>query len=205
MSTIDRNVQLAAAGDMTAFEELYRTYHGGVYRLCLRMTRNVSDAEDLTQNVFVYVFRKLQTFRGESAFSTWLHRLTINEILMHFRKRVVKMEKTTEDGEPPIVIVRGTQNPGRMGIIDRISLDEALRQLSPGYRAVFLLHDVAGYDHGQIGNLLGCAEGTSKSNLHKARLKLRQLLTKRTSPDAIRNLPLRRRPLNLKLRQRTAC
>lgn len=176
MATIDQNVQLAAAGDMAAFEELYQRYHRRVYNLCLRMTRRVSEAEDLTQNVFIQLFRKLNTFRGESSFTTWLHRMTVNEVLMHFRKNAVRKERTTDDGDIPIQVVHGTENPARMPVVDRIALDEAIRQLSPGYRAVFILHDVEGYEHEQIGKILGCAVGTSKSQLHKARLKLRRLL-----------------------------
>ena len=178
MMTVDRDVQLAATGDMEAFEQIYRRYRRRVYCLCLRMTRSVSEAEDLTQDVFVQLFRKIGTFRGEASFATWLHRLTVNEVLMHFRKRVVKNEQTTEDGSTPIQAEYGTENPARMSLIDRISLNEAIRQLSPGYRTVFILHDVEGYDHHQIGQMLGCAIGTSKSQLHKARMKLRQLLRK---------------------------
>lgn len=203
MSTIDSTLQLAAAGDVTAFEKVYQTYHRRVYALCLRMTRSVSDAEDLTQDVFVQLFRKLKTFRGESSFSTWLHRLSVNEVLMHFRKPRVKMEQTTEDGTTPTRIVSGTQNPDRMSLVDHISLNEAIKQLSPGYRAVFILHDVEGYEHQQIGEILGCAVGTSKSQLHKARMKLRQLLTRRTSTQRTRH-DLCARPLNLKLRRQLA-
>lgn len=177
---MDPNVELAAAGDITAFEELYRSYHRRVYSLCSRMTRNVSEAEDLTQDVFVQVFRKLNTFRGESSFATWLHRLTVNEVLMHFRKGAVRPKRTTED--PPTSVVRGTENPARMSLLDRISLNNAVMQLPPGYRAVFVLHDVEGYEHHQIGEMLGCAVGTSKSQLHKARLRLRRLLTRQTPP-----------------------
>ncbi len=183
MVTADQNVLLAAAGDMAAFEELYRRYHRRVYSLCLRMTRNVSESEDLTQSVFVQLFRKLKTFRGESSFATWLHRLTVNEVLMHFRKPAVRAERTTEDGTIPTRVVVGTENPDQMSLVDRISLDEAIRQLSPGYRAVFILHDVEGYEHQQIGRILGCAVGTSKSQLHKARMKLRRLLKKRAAPQ----------------------
>lgn len=180
MFTVDPNVQLAADGDVTAFEELYKSYHRRVYSLCLRMTRSVSEADDLTQDVFVQLFRKLKTFRGEASFATWLHRLTVNEVLMHFRKAAVRPEQTIED--PPIQVVGGTENPARMSLLDRISLDEALTQLPPGYRAVFVLHDVEGYEHHQIGKMLGCAVGTSKSQLHKARMKLRRLLKKQTPP-----------------------
>ncbi|HEX6648797.1 MAG TPA: RNA polymerase sigma factor [Pyrinomonadaceae bacterium] len=179
MFTVDPIVQLAAAGDIGAFEELYRMHNRRVYSLCLRMTRNASDAEDLTQDVFVQLYRKLKTFRGESLFTTWLHKLTVNEVLMHFRKRRVRIEQTSEDGAMPVEITTGTQNPDRMSVIDRIALHDAIRQLSPGYRAVFVLHDIAGYEHNEIGKILGCAVGTSKSQLHKARLKLRRFLKER--------------------------
>ena len=179
MFTVDPIVQLAAAGDIGAFEELYRMHNRRVYSLCLRMTRNASDAEDLTQDVFVQLYRKLKTFRGEALFTTWLHKLTVNEVLMHFRKRRVRMEQTSEDGATPVEIATGTQNPDRMSVVDRIALHDAIRQLSPGYRAVFILHDIAGYEHNEIGAILGCAVGTSKSQLHKARLKLRRFLKER--------------------------
>jgi RNA polymerase sigma-70 factor (ECF subfamily) len=176
---IDRNVQLAAAGDMAAFEEVYRTYHRRVYTHCLRMTRNVAEAEDLTQEVFIQVFRKLKTFRGESLFTTWLHRLTVNAVLMHFRKLKVRPERTTDDGEMPNKFPTAREWSSTARLMDRITLNEALAQLSPGYRAVFILHDLEGYEHHQISEILGCAIGTSKSQLHKARFKLRRLLRRR--------------------------
>src|SRR5918999_929529 len=163
----------AAEGDMKAFEELYQRHNRRVYSLCLRMTGNVVEAEDLAQEVFIQLFRKIGSFRGESAFTTWLHRLTVNQVLMHFRKRGVKMEQTTDDGETPVQIVRGTEDPNHMPVVDRIALDKAIAQLPPGYRTVFVLHDVEGYDHDEIARTLGVSEGTSKSQLHKARLKLR--------------------------------
>jgi RNA polymerase sigma-70 factor, ECF subfamily len=165
----------AAAGDMRAFEEIYRRHHRRVYGLCMRMTQNIAEAEDLTQDVFVHLFRKIGSFRGESAFATWLHQLTVNQVLMHFRKHK-KREQTTDDGEMPDQIVKGTEHPARMQVIDKITLDNALAQLSPGYRAVFILHDIEGYEHEEIGSILGCSTGTSKSQLHKARLRLRKLL-----------------------------
>ncbi|HET6889920.1 MAG TPA: RNA polymerase sigma factor [Pyrinomonadaceae bacterium] len=183
MTTADLDVQLAAAGDMEAFEKIYRRYHARVYGLCLRMTRNVSQAEDLAQDVFIQLFRRINTFRGEASFATWLHRLTVNQVLMHFRKPAVKTEQTTEDGTTPLRIAGGTENPGKMSVIDRISLAEAIRRLPKGYRAVFILHDVKGYEHEQIGQMLGCAVGTSKSQLHKARMKLRRLLNERITPQ----------------------
>jgi RNA polymerase sigma-70 factor (ECF subfamily) len=175
--------QSAARGDMSAFEELYRRHHRRVYSLCLRMTQNVSEAEDLAQEAFVQLFRKIGSFRGESAFTTWLHRLTVNQVLMHFRKRSVRDEKTTEEGETPDQAVLGTENPDRMHVVDRIALDNAIAQLPNGYRTVFVLHDVEGYEHEEIGRMLGCAVGTSKSQLHKARMKLRGLLKRQNSAE----------------------
>ncbi len=179
MTTVGPDAKLAAAGEREAFEKIYRRYHYRVYCLCLRMTRNVSQAEDLAQDVFIQLFRKINTFRGESSFATWLHRLTVNQVLMHFRKPTAKTEQTTEDGTTPVRIASGTENPGKMSVIDRISLGEAIRQLPNGYRTVFILHDVEGYEQAQIGQMLGCAVGTSKSQLHKARMRLRSLLSKR--------------------------
>ena len=175
---------MKSTSEMEAFEEIYHLHHKRVYSICFRMVRNASDAEDLTQQVFIQLFRKLHTFRGESSFTTWLHRMTVNQVLMHFRRRMVKTEKTTEDGSTPIRIVSGTENPSRMALIDRIALNQAIGQLPAGYRLVFILHDVEGFEHEQIGKMLGCAVGTSKSQLHKARQRLRQLLMgRRTTPQ----------------------
>lgn len=170
----------AAGGDMGAFEQLYARHNRRVYSLCLRMTGNVAEAEDLAQEAFIQLFRKIGSFRGESAFTTWLHRLTVNQVLMHFRKRSVKLERTTDEGDTPVQIVRGTENPNKMPVLDRISLDSALKQLPPGYRSVFVLHDIEGHEHEEIAKILGVAVGTSKSQLHKARMKLRRLLKKQT-------------------------
>jgi len=175
----------AAKGDMAAFEELYKRHNRRVYSVCLRMTHNVSEAEDLAQEAFIQVFRKIGSFRGESAFTTWLHRLTVNQVLMHFRKRSVKLERTTPEGNTPEQVVRGTQNPNTMPVVDRIALDRAIAQLPPGYREVFMLHDVEGHDHEEIGQILGVATGTSKSQLHKARMKLRRLLREQKTAPAL--------------------
>ena len=166
----------AGAGDGKSFEELYRRHYRRVFALCLRMMGNPTEAEDMTQDVFLQLYNKIGMFRGESAFTTWLHRMTVNQVLMHFRKKSTRSELLTDEGETPIQIVKGTENPGTMPVIDRISLERALRQLPPGYRTVFVLHDVEGYEHYEIAGMLGIAEGTSKSQLHKARLKLRQLI-----------------------------
>jgi RNA polymerase sigma-70 factor (ECF subfamily) len=166
----------AAEGDMGAFEELYQRHNRRVYSLCLRMMQSPPEAEDLAQEVFIQLFRKIGSFRGDSAFTTWLHRMTVNQVLMHFRKRSVKLEQTTEEGDTPVQVVVGTGNPNTMPVVDRIALDKAISQLPPGYRTVFLLHDVEGYEHEEIARQLGCSVGTSKSQLHKARMKLRMLL-----------------------------
>lgn len=168
--------QRAASGEMPAFEELYQKHHRRVYSLCLRMTQNPPEAEDLTQEVFIQLFRKIGSFRGESAFTTWLHRLTVNQVLMHFRKRSNKDEKVTEEGETPDQIVPGTENPLAMPVVDRLALNKAIAALPPGYRTVFILHDVEGYEHEEIARMLRLSVGTSKSQLHKARMKLRNLL-----------------------------
>ena len=174
--------QAAAGGDMVAFEEVYQRHHRRVYSICLRMLQNSYEAEDLTQDVFIQLYRKIGSFRGDSAFTTWLHRMTVNKVLMHFRKRTVKFEKTTEEGETPVQIVPGTDNPFRMPVVDKIALENAIDQLPTGYKNVFVLHDVEGFEHEEVANILGCSVGTSKSQLHKARLKLRKLLKKKAHP-----------------------
>jgi RNA polymerase sigma-70 factor (ECF subfamily) len=178
------DVELAtrsAEGDREAFAELYQRHFRRVFALCLRMTGNPSTAEDLTQEVFIHLFNKIGSFRGESAFTTWLHRMTVNHVLMYFRKSSTRSELLTHEGETPIQIVRGTENENKMPIVDRIALEKAVAQLPPGYRSVFILHDVEGYEHEEIGRMLGTSTGTSKSQLHKARLKLRDLLRRQAA------------------------
>ena len=168
--------RLATDGNLAAFEVLYQRYNRRTYSLCLRMTNSQTEAEDLTQEVFIQLFRKIGSFRGDSAFSTWLHRMTVNQVLMHFRRRTVKNEKTSDDGEMPEQIVTGSANPGKMQVIDKIALRNAIAELPRGYKNVFVLHDVEGYEHEEVARQLGISVGTSKSQLHKARLKLRGLL-----------------------------
>jgi len=136
----------------------------------------------LTQDVFVLVFRKLASFRGESSFTTWLHRLTVNQVLMHFRKSHVRKEQLTEDGAIPVGTTFDRSRINRSPVLDRLALDEAIVQLPDGYRMVFVLHDVEGLEHNEIASLLGCSIGTSKSQLHRARMRMRRLLTRRTGP-----------------------
>ena len=173
--------QKSAEGDADAFEQIYRRHFRRVYALCLRMLGDPTQAEDLTQDVFVNLFNKIGSFRGESAFTTWLHRMTVNQVLMYFRKASTRSELTTEEGETPVQIVRGTEDPNAMPVVDRIALERAIAQLPPGYRTVFVLHDVEGHDHDEIAKILEVSQGTSKSQLHKARLKLRTLLRQQTA------------------------
>src|SRR5687768_385797 len=177
--------QAAAGGAMVALEEIYHRHHRRVYSICLRMLQNAHEAEDLTQDVLIQLYRKIESFRGDSAFTTWLHRLTVNQVLMHFRKRNVKFEKTTEEGDTPEQMVRGTENPFKMPIVDKIALESAIDQLPAGYKNVFVLHDVEGFEHEEVAKILGCSVGTSKSQLHKARLKLRKLLKKKANPRLV--------------------
>jgi RNA polymerase sigma-70 factor, ECF subfamily len=172
--------QRAARGDVQAFEELFRLHRRLVYGLCLRMTQDVAEAEDVTQEVFVLLFRKIGGFRGEASFTTWLHRLTVNQVLMRFRKNKSRREDALADENlQPHESVRPI-SPKSSQIIDRVALEAAIAKLPPGYRAAFILHDVEGYEHEEVARILGCAVGTSKSQLHKARTKLRKLLTGRS-------------------------
>ena len=173
--------QKSAAGDSDAFEQIYRRHYRRVYALSLRMLSDPPMAEDMTQEVFVNLFTKIGSFRGESQFTTWLHRMTVNQVLMYFRKASTRSELTTDEGETPVQIVRGTEDPGRMPVVDRIGLENAIRQLPLGYRTVFVLHDVEGYDHEEIARTLEISQGTSKSQLHKARLKLRGLIRQQSA------------------------
>jgi RNA polymerase sigma-70 factor (ECF subfamily) len=173
-------IEAAKNGDPEAFSKLYALHKRRVYTLCLRMLGNVSEAEDMTQEAFLHLFRKLGSFRGESAFSTWLHRLTVNLVLMHLRKKglnLVSLEETinpSEDDAPKRDF--GSRDPQLSGSVDRVALERAVASLPPGYRMVFVLHDVEGFEHNEIATMLECSTGNSKSQLHKARLKLRELL-----------------------------
>jgi len=173
-------IERAKQGDGEAFQALYDKHKRRVYSLCLRMTANTAEAEDLTQEAFLQLFRKIATFRGESAFSTWLHRLSVNVVLMHLRKKglpVVSLEETTQGAEEDSPKKDfGAQDLALAGSIDRMQLQKAVDDLPPGYRTIFVLHDVEGYEHNEIAQIVGCSIGNSKSQLHKARMKLRDLL-----------------------------
>jgi RNA polymerase sigma-70 factor, ECF subfamily len=173
-------IERAKQGDARAFQELYDKHKRRVYSLCLRMTANTAEAEDLTQEAFLQLYRKIATFRGESAFSTWLHRLSVNVVLMHLRKKslpVVSLEETTQAGEEDSPKRDfGAEDLALAGSIDRLQLQKAVDDLPPGYRTIFVLHDIEGYEHNEIAGIVGCSIGNSKSQLHKARMKLRDLL-----------------------------
>jgi RNA polymerase sigma-70 factor, ECF subfamily len=170
----------AQAGDHAAFAQLYGTHKRRVYSLCLRMLGNIAEAEDLTQESFLQLHRKIATFRGDSAFSTWLHRLTINVVLMHLRKKGLNLISLDEalDPSPDSAPMRsfGTPDLRLTGAIDRMTLEKAVEDLPAGYRLIFVLHDIEGYEHNEIATLLDCSIGNSKSQLHKARMKLREAL-----------------------------
>lgn len=173
-----RAIRLASEGDSQAFEYLYKLHSGRVYGLCLRITGNSAEAEDFTQEAFLQLFRKIHTFRGESSFSTWFHRLTVNVVLVGLRKRrhtALSLDARPETGRAPV------QEPSApdlrlTGLIDRVNLSKAIDQLPDGYKAMFILHDVEGYKHHEIAEILGCSIGNSKSQLFAARLHLRKLL-----------------------------
>jgi len=170
----------AQAGDHAAFAHLYSLHKRRVYSLCLRMLGNVAEAEDLTQEAFLQLHRKIATFRGDSAFSTWLHRLTINVVLMHLRRKGLNLISLDEalDPSPEYGPARsfGAPDLRLTGSIDRMTLEKAVEDLPAGYRLIFVLHDIEGYEHNEIATLLDCSIGNSKSQLHKARMKLREAL-----------------------------
>ena len=182
-------IERAKQGDAEAFALLYGLHKRRVYSLCLRMTANSAKAEDLTQEAFLQLFRKIGTFRGESAFSTWLHRMVVNVVLMQLRKKslpIVPLEETLENEEEAPRKELGAQDPVLSGSIDRLRLQRAVEALPPGYQRIFVLHDVEGYEHNEIAAMVGCSIGNSKSQLHKARMKLRESLKTNRTEKAVR-------------------
>jgi RNA polymerase sigma-70 factor, ECF subfamily len=174
-------IRRAQAGDSAAFDFLYQLHSRRVYALCLRMVNNPADAEDLAQEAFLQLFRKIGTFRGESAFSTWLHRMTVNVVLMRLRKKSLPTDSLEETLDPEAENSSPKRDVGApdlrlSGAVDRVNLERSIDQLPPGYRTVFVLHDVQGYEHNEIADIMGCSVGNSKSQLHKARTRLRELL-----------------------------
>jgi len=174
----------AQEGNHAAFAQIYALHKRRVYSLCLRMLGNVAEAEDLTQEAFLQLHRKIATFRGDSAFSTWLHRLTINVVLMHLRRKglnLISLDEALDPGSEHGAAHGPSRNFGApdlrlTGSIDRMTLEKAVEDLPAGYRLIFVLHDIEGYEHNEIATLLDCSIGNSKSQLHKARMKLREAL-----------------------------
>jgi len=173
-------VRRAQLGDQEAFATLFQQHKGRVYSVCLLMTKDVAEAEDLTQEAFLQVFRTVGSFRGESAFSTWLYRVAVNTVLMKLRRRksppMVSLDEPVDAESPSLRRDFGRDDPNLAGLVDRITLKRALEELPEGCREIFALHEVEGYQHHEIATLLNCSVGNSKSQLHKAKLKLRGLL-----------------------------
>lgn len=172
------DVRLAArcrTGDLAAFEELYRAQSPRLYAVAYRMLGHAEDAEDMLQEIFLLAFRKLPTYKGDSSLGTWLYRLGVNACLDRLRSKARRNDQQTDwlDGELPPV---GATTDTGGSVVHRLDLERALRNLPAGCRAAFLLHDVEGFEHREIASMLGIAEGTSKSQVHKARLRLRGLL-----------------------------
>ncbi len=190
MTAAERSaLRKAQRGDSSGFSYLYEMHKRRVYSLCYRIVHNAAQAEELTQDTFLQVYRKLKTFRGDSAFSTWLHRITVNVALMHIRRcqsRIseVPFEPLVESGsdDAPFREQMGSPDPKLGSAVDRLNLERAISNLPPGYGLVFVLHDVEGYQHEEIADLLGCSVGNCKSQLHKARLKLRKSLLGQLRP-----------------------
>ena len=194
-------IKRAQAGDADAFADLFNAHKARIYALCLRMTSNTAEAEDLTQDAFMQVFRKLSTFRGDSALSTWLHRIAVNTVLMHFRKKVlhqVSLDERTDGEGKTIRRECGSRDSRLSGTVDRIALIRALKELPAGYRTIFLMHEVQGYEHQEIAQLLDCSVGNSKSQLHKAKLRIREILARTSDAGEVvrsRNTGSQKEPL----------
>jgi RNA polymerase sigma-70 factor (ECF subfamily) len=180
-------IERARNGDVAGYESLYHLHRSRVYSLCLRFTGNTSDAEDLAQEVFLQMYRKISTFRGDAKFGSWLHRVAVNLALMRFRRRRLRevslnIPHTLNPDHPlqsPLRDRFGTSS----FLVERVALGRALGSLSKARRSVVLLHDINGFTHGEVAQRLGVAAGTSKSQLHKAHVELRGILGHRGAPE----------------------
>ena len=189
-SSADDVLVRAQAGDPDAFSMLYFRHKKRVLSICMRMVHDFPLAEDLAQETFLQLHRKIASFRGDSAFTTWLHRMTVNVVLMQVRKHVLPVisldQMMTDVPDGNVGRSFGTCDRRQTGVIDRVALDRAVASLPPGYRLFFLLHDVQGLEHREIAFMEGCSVGNSKSQVHKARRALRDALsapTGRVLPD----------------------
>ena len=167
---------------MRAHESLLAGQYREVFRFVRRRVRSAEDAEDLTQEVFIHLLKRIGSFRGDSKFTTWLHRVTVNQVLMSLRRRKKRPEVSLEE-RPAMRDAREAKSPTGLPLADKIALKRAVASLPQGYRVVFWLYDVEGFDHAEVGRILGVAAGTSKSQLHKARLKLRELLLQQATQN----------------------
>lgn len=175
-------IEKLKSGDISQFDFLYRSYKRRIFSLCLRMTDDYSLAEDFTQEAFITAFRRIDTFRGDSAFATWLHRIAVNIVLMHVRQQksrgpMASLDDSVSEDDVSMGEKLGHDDRRLASSIDRVSLEAAINRLAPGYRIVLVLHDIEGYEHSEIAELMGCSVGNTKSQLHKARLRLRELLS----------------------------
>lgn len=178
-------VQRAQAGDLRAFELLYSMHKKRVFGICLHMAENATLAEEFTQDVFLNAFRRIHSFRGAAAFSSWLYRIAVNVVLGDFRRQKRRPEVAFEDamGDEDRDYEDALSRHGKFSSFDpvsRIALQRGIALLPKGYRLVFQLHDIQGYAHEEIARMLGCTEGNSKSQLHKARVTLRRYLLRET-------------------------
>jgi RNA polymerase sigma-70 factor, ECF subfamily len=169
-------VERCLQGDLAAFEELYRAHAGRLFSLTCRMLGNSADAEDLLQEVFLSAHRKLETFRGDSALGTWLYRLATNLCLDHLRSRATRSSQVTGSLEDETWIPDAGSRRLAEQTVSKMDLERAIAVLPEGCRAAFVLHDIEGLEHQEVAEVLGIAEGTSKSQVHKARMRLRTLL-----------------------------
>jgi len=172
-------IERAQCGDEEAFATLFQLHKKRVYSVCLMMTKDIAEAEDLTQEAFLQVFRSVGSFRCDSAFSTWLYRIAVNTVLMKLRRRktpAVSLDEPVSPESPSLRRDIGRADPRLSGAIDRIALRRAMAELPEGCRKIFALHEVEGYQHHEIAEMLDCSVGNSKSQLHKAKIKMRDLL-----------------------------
>jgi len=172
-------IERAQRGDEKAFAALFQMHKKRVHSVCLYMTKDIAEAEDLTQEAFMQVFRGIDAFRGNASFSTWLHRVAVNTVLTTLRRRkpstLFSLDQLVSPNSARLSEF-GRRDLALTGVVDRIALRRAIRELPKGCRTIFALHDIEGYEHREIAQILHCSIGTSKSQLHRARLKMRDLL-----------------------------
>jgi RNA polymerase sigma-70 factor (ECF subfamily) len=184
---VDDLLTRAKAGEPDAFTQLYWKHKKRVHSICIRMVHDFALAEDLTQETFLQLHRKIATFRGDSEFTTWLHRMTVNVVLMRLRKRALPVDSLDQvmANSPEEYAGRsfGIRDLTQVGVVDRLAIGRALAGISPGYRTIYILHDIEGFGHSEIASMQGCTSGNSKSQLHKARRALRGALS--AQPDGV--------------------